>query len=220
MDSFWSLLEHLLNTVIFTLGGIEFGSIIANPNGNWTGRDWGFLFLLFVLVNVIRLFLLAVAYPCYSRIGLGTNWQEMLFSTWAGLRGAVGIALALGLNNTVRAATEDQDLLNLTNKVFGMVGGIAFLTLTINAPLSKPLLAKLGLIESTEGRKNIVKQVETATRRRMLDDFLHLMTDPRFYFVDFALVMHHCSPLRELTAKELEDGVEMNRASVHPDQYK
>lgn len=211
MDSFWSLLENLLNTVIFTLGGIEFGYIIANPGGNWTGKDWGFLFILFAAVNVIRIFLLAVSYPVYSRIGLGTNWQEMIFSSCAGLRGALGIALALGLHNAVRGGTDDPDKTNITNKVFGMVGGIAFLTLTINAPLSAPLLEKLGLIDSTEARKGIVRQVEAATRRRMLDDFLHLMTDPRFYFVDFALVMHHCPPLRDLTAKELEDALEMYR---------
>ena len=39
MDSFWSLLEHLLNTVIFALGGAVFGAIIIRPQ--WKARDWG-----------------------------------------------------------------------------------------------------------------------------------------------------------------------------------
>lgn len=38
MNSFWALVEHLLNTVLFTLGGIVFGEILATRP--WSGRDW------------------------------------------------------------------------------------------------------------------------------------------------------------------------------------
>ena len=45
MDSFWVLLEHLLNTVLFALGGIMFGKIIADDEYGWTGRvSLAFLF--------------------------------------------------------------------------------------------------------------------------------------------------------------------------------
>jgi hypothetical protein len=55
-QDFWSLVEHLLNTVLFTLGGLVWGSIIANADtegrtddDDFTGKDWGYLFLLYVL---------------------------------------------------------------------------------------------------------------------------------------------------------------------------
>lgn len=55
-----------------------------------------------------------------------------------GLRGAVGIALAVSLDNEVYAATEpvqtpsDAEARNFTSTLFGHVGGIAFLTLFLN----------------------------------------------------------------------------------------
>lgn len=38
MDSFWVLLEHLLNTLLFALGGIVFGNIVADKEYGWRGR--------------------------------------------------------------------------------------------------------------------------------------------------------------------------------------
>lgn len=108
----------------------------------------------------------------------------------------------------------------MTTELFGMVGGIALLTLCINGPLCGPLLIRLGLADSSDSRKHIIKCAEESTRRRVLDDFLHLLTDERFFFVDFALVQYHCKFLRDVTAQELKDAVDDNKASVHPDIYK
>ena len=59
-----------------------------------------------------------------------------------------------------------------------------------------------------------------ATRTRVLDDLLHLMTDKRYHFVDFALVMHHCPLLANMTGEQMQAAIEQNKASVHPNQYK
>ena len=40
-------------------------------------------------------------YPVTSRIGIGTTWREAVFMSYGGLRGAVGIALALSLHAEV-----------------------------------------------------------------------------------------------------------------------
>lgn len=67
----------------------------------FSAEDWGYLFLLFLLVTAIRFFLVFAFYPITARLGIGTNWQEAVFMSWGGLRGAVGIALALSLNAQV-----------------------------------------------------------------------------------------------------------------------
>ena len=184
MESFWHLLEHLLNTVLFTLGGIVWGSIISNSDdrlSKFQAKDWGFLFLLYVFVNCIRFFLMFAFYPLLSRVGLGWRYKEALFVSYSGLRGAVGIALAVSLDNEVFAATTEDDVVarDYTTTLFGHVGGIAFLTLWINGTLAGPLLKKLGLTKPTETRERVVKRFEKTYYNRMLDNFICLLVDPR-----------------------------------------
>jgi NhaP-type Na+/H+ or K+/H+ antiporter len=127
MESFWSLVEHLLNTVVFALGGWGLrGQIVASPDREWDALDWGHMFALYITLNVIRYLMLFCCYPLLARNGLGTNWQETFFSSFAGLRGAIGITLALGLDAFVRSNTDDPKNLAETSKVFGMFGGVAF----------------------------------------------------------------------------------------------
>jgi len=57
--------------------------------------------MLFVFVIAIRFFLVFVFYPCTSRIGIGQSIREAIFMSYGGLRGAVGIALALSLHAEV-----------------------------------------------------------------------------------------------------------------------
>lgn len=92
-----------------------------------------------------------------------------------------------------------------------MVGGIAFMTLLINGSLSGPLLTKLGLADSTESRKRILESADRAAQRRILGDFIHIMTDPRFSFVDFALVKYHNPLLRDITSTELAEAIVENK---------
>ena len=67
--------------------------------------------------------------------------------SYGGLRGAVGIALALLLSAEVFKATEESGLITsnqyreYSEKLFALVGGIAFLTLIINGPSSGPIIA-------------------------------------------------------------------------------
>lgn len=146
MNSFWVLVEHILNTILFSkcgsdyvgrrvagaiecrcllanesishsptpacfllsrllpnpitiqyntaLGGLVWGTVISNTNereGQWTGQDWGYLFVLYILITAIRFFLFFSFYPIISRIGLKSSWQEAVFQSYGGLRGAVGI---------------------------------------------------------------------------------------------------------------------------------
>lgn len=81
LDDFWVLLEHMLNTVLFTLGGAVWGTIISNgeSHGSFVAKDWGYLIVLYLLMIVIRAILFTLAYPITCRIGLKTNLKETAF---------------------------------------------------------------------------------------------------------------------------------------------
>ena len=128
------ILSHmqLLNTLLFTLAGCVFGGMLIDSNKATAAneriaepRDWGYLFLLYFLLQAIRFFLIFAFYPLTSKIGIGTSWQEAVFSSYSGLRGAVGIALALSLTAEAYEITPDLVFRDNTSKMFFLVGGVA-----------------------------------------------------------------------------------------------
>lgn len=69
-----------------------------------------------------------------------------------------------------------------------MVGGIALLTLVINAPTCGPLLKALGLITPTRTRERVVENYRQHMIQSTLKDFVGLLSEERFKEVDFKIV--------------------------------
>jgi NhaP-type Na+/H+ or K+/H+ antiporter len=224
LDSFFALLENMLNTVLFSLGGLVFGYVIVENKrlGVWEQNYWGYLILLYVLLTVIRGVLFVAMYPITVRIGLKTNWAETFFQVYGGLRGAVGIALAISLDNDVAEATggRDETIFELqTAQLYQMVGGVAFLTLVINGTTAGPLLRKLGLANATETRKKMVEAYKLRLRAELIDSFVELLTNERFKQVDFGFVKHHVPFLSDLTLPQLAAAVATLKDTTSADNY-
>jgi NhaP-type Na+/H+ or K+/H+ antiporter len=124
---FREITEFLLNSLLFTLIGCVWAFVVvheadvkSNEFSGWTHfvsglpsililqhpisqnptcfiLSQGYLIVLFILLNIIRFFLLYASYPLISKIEIGTNWQEAFFMSYGGLRGPVAISLALTL---------------------------------------------------------------------------------------------------------------------------
>ncbi|KAL3921299.1 MAG: hypothetical protein SGILL_002818 [Bacillariaceae sp.] len=193
MDDFFTLLEHILNTILFSLGGLVWGGVIVenHNDGIWTGRDWGYMILLYVLLHVIRALLFVSVYPITKRIGLSTNWQETVFQIYGGLRGAVGIALALALDNEI-----------------------------INGTFAGPLLKSLGLADSSDIRAKMIDAYRIRFRQVQIDNFVELLTLTRFNHVDFGLVKFHVPYLADLTLLQLIESIEKLKETTQKDKYR
>jgi len=211
VSHFWSLVEHMLNTVLFTLGGLVWGGTIGNggdepSSRRFTAKDWGYLFALYVLLLVIRFGLFAGFYPVTRSIGLKTSCRETVFQSYAGLRGAIGISLALYIDNLI-LETGDQDAAVETNRLFGMVGGVAFLTLVVNATCAGPLLHILGLSDTSPIRKKILTATKYSSRDYMIDNMVSLLSQHRFRNVTYAVIKQHIPLISDLTKDELARAV-------------
>lgn len=91
----WELLEWICNTLIFLLSGIIAGRIMQPLMNSST---FGVLFLIYVTLNFIRLFMIFVLMPLIKRFagnGLNISVNDSFFIAWGGVRGALGISLAL-----------------------------------------------------------------------------------------------------------------------------
>ena len=88
MEKFWVLAEHMLNTILFTLGGMVWGRIISNEDPEhsitmqFQASDYGYFILVWALLILIRYFLIFTFYPAIRRMGLGTNLKECIFMGW------------------------------------------------------------------------------------------------------------------------------------------
>lgn len=76
-------------------------------------------------------------------------------------------------------------------ELFGMVGGVAFLTLMINGPTAGFLLKKLGLITPTETRNKYIKGCREHMIQFTLKEYVALLSEERFEDVDFAVIKAH-----------------------------
>jgi len=222
MTSFWELVEHLLNTLLFAIGGTVWGTIISNVHPReFNATDWGYLFVLYVLLVIIRFALVFSFYPLISRIGLKSSINEAIFMSYGGLRGAVGIALAVSLDDVVFRATGDtgSEYCMMVTKLFGMVGGIAFLTLFINGSTAGALLKKLGLTKKSEVYEKLSATHYDTLKEKLLDGFVQYLSYPLFDNIDFGIVQHYVPDFQNLEFETLKQTVLKNKRGVPIEDY-
>lgn len=178
MHHVWSIIEWLGNSLIFLLAGLIFGDRTLETV---EAVDWAHLFVLYILLMLVRAVVVFTAFPILKRIGHRCSYNDAVFIVWGGLRGALGIVLAL-------LVEINQDSLGIpkvhADKFFFFVGGIATLTLLINASLADKVLTCLGLVGNENLDKTLVmKQIRKRMRRKMihlvdhLKDTLNLSSD-------------------------------------------
>eukprot|EP01083_Nonionella_stella_P150965 481802_1 len=132
MELVWGIIEYIANTLIFLLAGILVAYPIFGTESNIVGADFGYLAALYLGIHVTRFLTIAALHPFLIRCGYGISIKEEAVLWYGGLRGAVGLALALIFDEDKKVADEIT-----RSRVLFHVSGIVFLTLIINGTTTK-----------------------------------------------------------------------------------
>lgn len=139
----WEYAEWACNTLIFTLAGFIGG---ANTVSAITPSHIMYLFIMYILLLVTRGIMVFVMLPLLNRTGESSNYGEGVFMTYAGLRGALSIALALeGASNASDRGDDD-----FGKELFFMVTWLGSLTLLLNGSTAGKLLLYFKLIDDPD----------------------------------------------------------------------
>lgn len=156
MSDIWEFLEWIANTCIFLLAGLILGSTL---NTATILNDLGCLLLLYTFLILSRAAMIFTLYPIFRKIGYDVSINEAIFMCWSGLRGALVILLSLIVRLKIKHGGNGVE----ADRFFFFAGGLAFLTLLINATTCEYLLHTLGLISVNEDRQ----ELQRAVRRRL-----------------------------------------------------
>ncbi|HBK28954.1 MAG TPA: sodium:proton antiporter [Parabacteroides sp.] len=156
MVQFWELMAYMANTLIFIIVGVV---IALKVDVTW--RSLLFLLIVYIGVNIVRLLMILLLFPIMKKTGYGLSHRESFILAWGGLRGALGLTLALMVSYTLDIPEE------IRRQILLLTGGIVTLTLAINATTMPWLLQKLGLAKTSLAKLNvdysIKKQISDAS---------------------------------------------------------
>lgn len=152
--NFWEYAAFLANSFVFLLIGmqVDLSLLLAN----WQAILWAIAAVLLArLVGVYGLTLFFRDLPF--------AWRHVLF--WGGLRGAISLALALGLPTTLAGRPQ----------LLAMAFGVVLFTLLVQGPTMEPLIRRLQLVVRTESQLEYERRHARAVAARAAYQHLRAM---------------------------------------------
>ena len=161
LSQFYLGISGVIALVAFGLTISYVGKPRLKPQVNvFMGRFW----------DLFRYTTIMILYPIMKRLGYGLNKKESIILTWGGLRGALGMTLALMVSYTPAIPEE------IRSQVLFFTAGIVTLTLCINATTMRWLLNKLGLIYTPTARTMMENKIQNHLHENSEKYFERLQT--------------------------------------------
>merc|ERR1711920_612988 len=127
-------------------GAIIAADLMTSPV---TSKDLGMLMIVYASSQVVRGVAVLVFYPFLKCTGPAFSWKDAVFTWWGGLKGAVGLSVAM----VFRMSIPKGDPLAPTGQKFMIyMGGVYLLTALVNATTAGCLVKALSL--NTRGSFN------------------------------------------------------------------
>jgi NhaP-type Na+/H+ or K+/H+ antiporter len=180
MHEFWHMMGFLANTIIFILSGL----IIVEKYHDESIRnyDWGLCVALWLALNLVRGFVVMLMSPILVRLGYGLSFSQAAVVVWGGLRGAVGLALAMIVEHDP-AVDERVGQLFLFH-----MAGIVILTLVVNGSTTGMLVRYLKLHKSSTAAKKTFENAACSMDAKISESVAALKHNRFYSDADWALV--------------------------------
>lgn len=138
IERLFDQLAFIATSWLYGLSGFVVGAVIAGPQIQ--AIDWASLFILYIWINLVRVSMVLTFYPILKYTGYGFSLREAILLSFGGLRGAVGLTLALFIKSQLNGIGDKRSAALVE---FFMAGSI--LLMMINGILAPVLLKKLKL---------------------------------------------------------------------------
>ena len=146
----WGWVQYACETLIFLLTGCLVGyEVVFTPSSTIDAADWIKMLLFYIFMTVARMIMIMTFYPILTRSGYGLTFREALVVCYGGLRGALGLALALIIG------VDDGFPIRMRELVVFHMAGMATITLLLNGTTCASLVRKLGVVSEPEVRSRI-----------------------------------------------------------------
>eukprot|EP01084_Bolivina_argentea_P315753 547153_1 len=180
MHAFWEVFSYIMNTLIFIFGGIIVVIGVFEDKINViNGSDFGWNFLLYIILHIARFITISVLWCCLSNMGYGINIKQGIVLGLSGIRGVIALALALMVKLEALAVTDSGigivaklRALKYQDEVLFHVSLIVFWTLILNGTFMKYIVQGLGLTKTSDEAiiilKDTMRHLRKATKIKML----------------------------------------------------
>lgn len=91
----WFMISRNTQALVFIIAGMKLGAFLSD----FSIKDFGLAFALFVIIHIIRGTVIIIHYPIIKYFGYGINKREIIVLTFAGLKGVISSALSLIVYN-------------------------------------------------------------------------------------------------------------------------
>jgi NhaP-type Na+/H+ or K+/H+ antiporter len=251
LHEFFELMCHMLNTIIFVIAGLQLGDAIVRSGaahvavstersveGLW--HIWVPLILIYPIVIIARGAAVLMFYPLLKRLGTKCTWQEAVVMWWGGLRGAVGLALALAVYHSAYDSGMWSDAQNSAGTILVcrdapqmilmVTCSVVCTTVIINGITIAPLMKRLKLTELSEDRVYMLQAAWDEIAEKTEEHLEHLKdTDTLFSVgllaskVDWGEVgkyqIHQTEPLETLTGDAEDRAAWLHVLNMEAESY-
>nr|XP_043623199.1 sodium/hydrogen exchanger 8-like [Erigeron canadensis]XP_043623200.1 sodium/hydrogen exchanger 8-like [Erigeron canadensis]XP_043623201.1 sodium/hydrogen exchanger 8-like [Erigeron canadensis] len=203
LHHFWEMVAYIANTLIFILSGVVIAEGILGGDSilKHEKSAWGYLILLYVLLQLSRAIVVGSLYPFLRYFGYGLDWKEAIILVWSGLRGAVALSLSLSVK---QSSDTSMYISGETGTLFVFfTGGIVFLTLIVNGSTTQFVLRMLDMDKLSAAKRRILEYTKYEMMSKALEAFSDLVDDEELGPADWPTVKKYITCLHDAEGERI-----------------